>query len=190
MDSDGEEMSEEESEEEESTDATPARQKKKTLKDRNRQAKHRLMEEEMEKKQREKRQRKDLENLKKIEEDVEQILTAREERLKRRNADKEELAKSQPPRLGKHRFEPLPIQVMTTEEIRQTGGSLRKIKPTSMLTKERYKSLQRRGVVEPRVKVNKKGGKRKVVIHGQRADNAQERQNEIKKLKKTNSKKK
>jgi hypothetical protein len=60
------------------------------------------------------------------------------------------------------------------------------LKPTPVLAKERYKSLQKRGIIEPRVKVNQRRGKRKVVIHGKRADNAEERQNEIREMQQKN----
>ena len=126
-----------------------------------------------------KKLRADLSNLKQVEREVEATLTEREIRAARRRADREEIAQSQPPRLGKLRFEPMTTQVLTTDELEEAGGSLRKIKPLSMLAKERYKSLQRRGIIEPRRKVIGKVGKKVVYIHGKRGDNAIERQAEV-----------
>lgn len=84
--------------------------------------------------------------------------------------------------MGKHKFKPMPVQVMTTDELRESGGSLRKLKPTPIIAVERYKSLQRRGIIEPRVKNLKTGKQKKYIIHGKRGDNAQERHDEIVKL--------
>jgi nucleolar protein 53 len=82
---------------------------------------------------------------------------------------------------------------MTTEELAESGGSLRKLKPTATLAMERFKSLERRGIIEPRRKAVKKGKKKIEFIHGERADNAKERQaaveearSEVQKLKREN----
>ena len=189
------ESEEEEEEEEEDSDGledsgtkVPSRYGKKTIQDRNRQARNKALEKEMELRRKEKLQRRDLEHLKQITEKVKEIEEERDEMRERRQADRKELEESAPPRLGRHKFTPLPIQVMTTEEIQESGGSLRKIKPTPILVKERYKSLQRRGIIEPRVQIQKSGKKKKVIIHGKRADNAQERQDEIRELKTRNKK--
>ena len=162
--------------------------KKKTIQDRNREMRNKLMRKEMELRRKEKKQRRELERLGELLKDVESLTKEQEEKLRRRHADLQELIDSAPPRLGKHKFNPFPIQVLTTDEIKESGGSLRKIKPTPVLIKERYKSLQRRGIIEPRVRVNKSGKKRKTVIHGKRADNAEERQQEIQKLRARNKK--
>jgi len=165
-------------------------QRRKTLKDRNRQLRHKKIEGEIARKKKEKKKLQDLEIVQKISKDVEETLTEREERIQRRQVDREEMERTLPPRLGRHEFKPLPIQVMTTDELEETGGSLRKLKPTPVLAKERYKSLQKRGIIEPRVKVNKRRGKRKIVIHGKRADNAEERQNEIREMQQKNKRRK
>jgi len=52
----------------------------------------------------------------------------KEKRRLRRTVVKEERLKSGPPRLGRHKFEPAPVQVLLTEEI---SGSLRKLKVTA-----------------------------------------------------------
>lgn len=165
-----------------------SRHEKKTVRDRNRQAKNKALERENEMKKKEKRQRRDLENLRQISQEVTELEVERDERRQRRREDIKELENTAPPRLGKHKFTPLPIQVLTTEEIKESGGSLRKIKPTPILAKERYKSLQRRGIIEPRVKAQKSGRQKKFIIHGKREDNAQERHDEIRDLKTKNKK--
>ncbi|KAM1162560.1 hypothetical protein ACFX13_001617 [Malus domestica] len=81
---------------------------------------------------------------------IEEIAKEDEERHKRhlrRVVAKEEKRKSCPPRLGKHKFEPAPIQVLLSEEI---TGSLRKLKGCSTLVKDRFKSLEKRGLIPPK----------------------------------------
>jgi hypothetical protein len=48
--------------------------------------------------------------------------------------DKEERLAAEPPKLSKHRFQPMPLQVLTSDEL---AGSLRRLKPTAMLAKDR-----------------------------------------------------
>ena len=48
--------------------------------------------------------------------------------------DQEERLAAEPPRLSKHRFQPMPLQVLTSDEL---AGSLRRLKPTAMLAKDR-----------------------------------------------------
>lgn len=158
--------------------------KKKTIRDRNKQARNRSLQKELEIKRQEKKQRRDLQNLKQINGEVEEYEQDLNDRLERRRADMEELVNSQPPRLGKHRYKPMPVQVLTTEELQASGGSLRKLKPTNVLAVERYKSLQRRGIIEPRIRTVKTGKQKKYIIHSQGATKAQERQDEILKIRK------
>lgn len=154
-------------------------QKPKSRKERNREMRRLGGEAELAIRRREKAQKRDLSQLKQLLTEVNTTLSEREMRCARRAADLAERAATEPPRLGKHKFEPLPLQVLTTEEIEETGGSLRTLKPTAVLVKDRFKSLQRRGVIEPRRRVMKKAGKRIEYIHGQRADKAAERQAEV-----------
>ncbi|KAL3690078.1 hypothetical protein R1sor_016387 [Riccia sorocarpa] len=72
-------------------------------------------------------------------------------RLRRMVARAERRA-HEPPRLGKHKFKPAPVQVLLTEEV---TGSLRQIKGCYTLARDRFKSLERRGIIEPRVKVGR-----------------------------------
>ncbi|XP_062092411.1 ribosome biogenesis protein NOP53 [Humulus lupulus] len=71
----------------------------------------------------------------------------------RRAVAKQERLKSCPPRLGKHRFQPAQTQVLLSEEI---TGSLRQIKACSNLAKDRYKSLEKRGLIAPRANNGRK----------------------------------
>lgn len=158
--------------------------KKKTIKDRNREARSKALQKELDAKRQEKKQRRDLANLRQIEEEVNEYEVELKDRLERRRADMEELINSQPPRLGKHKFKPMPVQVLTTDELKASGGSLRLLKPTNVLAVDRYKSLQRRGIIEPRVRTLKTGKQKKYIIHSQGASKAQERQEEIVKLRK------
>ena len=60
-------------------------------------------------------------------------------------ADLEEKRKQEPPRLGRHRFQPLRPQVLTSDDV---TGSLRTLRTTPQVAKDRYNSLQKRGVIQ------------------------------------------
>ncbi|XP_021769288.1 ribosome biogenesis protein NOP53-like [Chenopodium quinoa] len=77
----------------------------------------------------------------------------KQKRHLRRMVAKEERLKSGPPRLGKRKFEPAPTQVLLTEEI---TGSLRKLKACYTLARDRFKSLEKRGILVPSMKRNRK----------------------------------
>ena len=63
------------------------------------------------------------------------------------------------------------LQVLLSEEV---TGSLRKLRPTATLTRDRFKSLQRQGMIEPRVAVKGKKKPRRVsYTQGERADKAE-----------------
>ncbi|CAK9160605.1 unnamed protein product [Ilex paraguariensis] len=64
----------------------------------------------------------------------------------RRIVAKQERLRSRPPRLGKHKFQPAPLQVLLSEEI---TGSLRKLKGCCTLARDRFKSLEKRGLIVP-----------------------------------------
>ncbi|MCD7465426.1 hypothetical protein HAX54_001272 [Datura stramonium] len=76
----------------------------------------------------------------------------RKRHLRRVTAKKEKL-KSCPPRLGKRKFEPAPAQVLLSEEI---TGSLRKLKGCCTLARDRFKSLEKRGLVVPSKKSSRR----------------------------------
>lgn len=73
----------------------------------------------------------------------------KDSRYRRRIISKHESLKIRPPRLGKNKFEPAPKQVLLTEEI---SGSIRKLKGCCTLARDRYKSLEKRGLLVPRTK--------------------------------------
>ncbi|AEC09827.1 unnamed protein product [Arabidopsis thaliana] len=64
----------------------------------------------------------------------------------RRVIAKQEVLKIRPPRLGKYKFEAPPVQVLLTEEM---TGSLRKLKACCTLARDRFKSLEKRGILVP-----------------------------------------
>lgn len=60
---------------------------------------------------------------------------------------KQEAEKSQPRRLGKLRFQPQDMEVKLSDEL---AGTLRQLKPEGSILKDRFKSLQKRNLIEPR----------------------------------------
>ena len=101
-----------------------------------------------------KRQRRDLSELKKLRGEI--------------DAEAEERAAELPPKLSKYRYEPVDAPVLLSEEI---SGTLRRLPGTAdscALIRDRYKDLQRRGVIEPRRKVAKPrpSKRRKLVTPG------------------------
>ena len=61
--------------------------------------------------------------------------------------ERAEKAGTQPPRLGRRRFKSEPLQVLLSEE---TGrGSLRELRPAAALARDRLKTFQLKGLVEP-----------------------------------------
>lgn len=71
----------------------------------------------------------------------------------RRIVAKQDRLKTRPPRLGKYKFQPSPLQVLLSEE---KTGSLRQLKGCCTLVRDRFKSLEKRGLVQP----SKKGSRR------------------------------
>lgn len=59
--------------------------------------------------------------------------------------DAEAKEASEPPKLGRHRFTPLPVQVLASDDV---TGSLRKLKTIPVVVKDRFKSLQKRGMIQ------------------------------------------
>lgn len=87
-----------------------------------------------------------------------------------------EKAASQPPRLGKEKFEAPAPAVLTSDEL---TGSLRQLKPCFLVTADRFKALQKRGLIEPRKPAKQKQGKKLEYVTGERREKAEERQQEI-----------
>ncbi|KAM7504522.1 hypothetical protein LguiB_003426 [Lonicera macranthoides] len=87
---------------------------------------------------------------------IQEIAKEDEEKQKRhmrRTVAKQERLKSRPPRFGRHKFEPAPAQVLLSEEI---TGSLRKLKGCCTLARDRFKSLEKRGLIVPTAKSGRK----------------------------------
>ncbi|XP_009385030.2 ribosome biogenesis protein NOP53 isoform X2 [Musa acuminata AAA Group] len=91
----------------------------------------------------------ELDSLPDIMEEIAKEDEEKHRRHMRRAVARQERLKSAPPRLGKHKFEPAPVQVLLTEEI---SGSLRKLKGCCTLARDRFKSLEKRGLLVPRAK--------------------------------------
>ncbi|KAL9316557.1 hypothetical protein ACSQ67_017558 [Phaseolus vulgaris] len=85
-------------------------------------------------------------NIPDIIQEIEQEEEEKKKKHLRRKVAKQEMLKTRPPRIGKHKFEPAPVQVLLSEEI---TGSIRKLKGCCTLIKERYKSLEKRGLILP-----------------------------------------
>ncbi|KAG5064136.1 hypothetical protein JHK85_005319 [Glycine max] len=64
-------------------------------------------------------------NIPEIVQEIEHEDEEKKKRHLRRQVAKQEMLKTRPPRLGKHKFEPAPVQVLLSEEI---TGSIRKLK--------------------------------------------------------------
>ncbi|XP_009803930.1 ribosome biogenesis protein NOP53 [Nicotiana tabacum] len=89
---------------------------------------------------------KEIDSLPDIIQEIEKEDEEKQKRHLRRVTAKKERLKSCPPRLGKRKFEPAPAQVLLSEEI---TGSLRKLKGCCTLARDRFKSLEKRGLVVP-----------------------------------------
>ena len=64
------------------------------------------------------------------------------------------------------------LQVLLSEEV---DGSLRKLKGVPLLTKDRFKALQKQGLIEPRVRIEEKMRRKRVAYQtGDRAEKIKE----------------
>ncbi|KAK6143195.1 hypothetical protein DH2020_023543 [Rehmannia glutinosa] len=89
---------------------------------------------------------KDIDSLPNIMQEIAKEDEEKEKRHLRRIIAKQERLKARPPRLGKYKFEPAPIQVLLSEE---KTGSLRQLKGCCTLVRDRFKSLEKRGLILP-----------------------------------------
>jgi hypothetical protein len=92
---------------------------------------------------------------------------------------KQEKAAIQPPRLGKHKFEAPAPEVLTSDQV---TGSLRQLQPCFLVTEDRFKALQKRGLIEPRKRAGQKAGRKVEYISGERREKAEERQQEVREM--------
>lgn len=91
-------------------------------------------------------QRQQLFQLRSIKSTIKQREEETNSRQKIRKAN-QEAQKSQPRRLGKLKFQPEDLNVQLSDEL---AGSLRQLKPEGSVLKDRFKSLQKRNLIEPR----------------------------------------
>ncbi|XP_047973004.1 ribosome biogenesis protein NOP53-like [Salvia hispanica] len=96
---------------------------------------------------------KDIDSLSEIMQEIAKEDEEKHNRHLRRIVAKQERLKARPSRLGKYKFEPSPLQVLLTEE---KTGSLRQLKGCCTLVRDRYKSLEKRGLIIP----TRKGSRR------------------------------
>ncbi|KIZ05948.1 hypothetical protein MNEG_2008 [Monoraphidium neglectum] len=158
-------------------------QTKKTRADRNREARRRAQEAEAAARSALKRQRRELDNVGSLQAQLQEEEEERAARLLRRQTVAAEKAASRPPRLGKLRYVDAPPPVLTSDEV---TGSLRQLAPYPMVAAERYRALQKRGVIEVRRPVGSQTkGKRVEYMTGVRTEKAAERQAEVDALKRT-----
>jgi len=90
-------------------------------------------------------------------------LKNQEELTKQRQKKKEEEkleARKNPTALSKYKYQAPEIEVKLTEEL---TGNLRSLKPEGSVLEDRYKSLQRRNIIETRVRQRQAKGKKKIV---------------------------
>lgn len=95
----------------------------------------------------------DIDRLRDILEEIAEEDKEKHKRHIRRNVAKQERLKARPSRMGKYKFEPAPLQVLLSEE---KTGSLRKLKGCCTLARDRFKSLEKRGLVIPSKKSGRK----------------------------------
>jgi len=170
--------------------AVPGRrpQEKKTQADRNREKRRRDAEEELAARRSLKKQRRELDSVKQYHVEI-----ARQEALQAANATRRAVTKrekelTEPPRLGKHKFQPANVQVLLSEEI---DGSLRRVKGTPLLAKDRFKSLQKQGLIEPRVRIQRSDRKKRATYQtGDRQDKVTAGHEATMELVKTNARRK
>eukprot|EP00892_Ulva_mutabilis_P004874 jgi/Ulvmu1/2759/UM014_0217.1 len=122
---------------------------KKTKTDRLRQQRQKIMEKHHHSRRELKRARRELDSLPQLTGSLmvrEELLAARKARLK---ADVEDRHAREPPKLGRLKFTPQPMQVLATDDV---TGSLRTLKTVPLIAKDRFKSLQKRGLIHVSVK--------------------------------------
>uniref|UniRef100_A0A8D0AG76 Ribosome biogenesis protein NOP53 n=1 Tax=Sander lucioperca TaxID=283035 RepID=A0A8D0AG76_SANLU len=90
--------------------------------------------------------RQQLFQLRSIKTSIKQEEQETKDKQKQRKA-KQEAQKAQPRRLGKLKFKAQDMEVQLSDEL---AGSLRQLKPEGSVLKDRFKSLQKRNLIEPR----------------------------------------
>uniref|UniRef100_A0A669CFC0 Ribosome biogenesis protein NOP53 n=1 Tax=Oreochromis niloticus TaxID=8128 RepID=A0A669CFC0_ORENI len=119
---------------------------KKTERQRKREKAEKMKEQQRLAERRQTEQQQQLFQLRSIKTSIKQQEEKTQVRQKRRKA-KEEAQKAQPRRLGKLKFQPQDMEVQLSDEL---AGSLRQLKPEGSVLMDRFKSLQKRNLIEPR----------------------------------------
>ncbi|XP_075999912.1 ribosome biogenesis protein NOP53 isoform X2 [Genypterus blacodes] len=119
---------------------------KKTEKQRKRERTEKLKEQQRLTERRQTGQRQQLFQLRSIKANIKQQEQMTRERRKQRKAN-QEAQKAMPRRLGRLKFQAQDLEVQLSDEL---AGSLRQLKPEGSVLKDRFKSLQKRNLIEPR----------------------------------------
>lgn len=133
----------------------PVENKKKDPKQRRKQKEQRAILDKRFKAKQEKKKTADIYKLKFLEKEIE-ASKKKTEMLKEKREKLKQLKLLEPKRLGNNKFEVPDLDFQMPDEI---SGNLRSIKTGGNLLKDRFKSLQKRNILEPTVKVMKKRGK-------------------------------
>eukprot|EP00088_Acartia_fossae_P053849 TRINITY_DN614_c0_g1_i1.p1 TRINITY_DN614_c0_g1~~TRINITY_DN614_c0_g1_i1.p1 ORF type:complete len:505 (+),score=184.75 TRINITY_DN614_c0_g1_i1:52-1566(+) len=94
---------------------------------------------------------------------IKKEMNAREEETKarqKRKAEREIEKLKNPAQLSNYKYEPQEIEIKLSDEL---TGNLRNLKPEGSILEDRYKSMQRRNIVETRIKHHAKKAKVKIV---------------------------
>ncbi|CAG9462492.1 unnamed protein product [Pedinophyceae sp. YPF-701] len=127
-----------------------------------------------------KKQRREIDGLGRTRRELEEEEADREVLRARREAMLAERALQEPPRLGRHKFEPAPVEVLPTDELPGSMRGAGKGRGAAAALRDRFSSLQKRGRLEVRKVVEKqKVRKRRTYVHGAKADAERERMAEI-----------
>ncbi|XP_056139499.1 ribosome biogenesis protein NOP53 isoform X2 [Lampris incognitus] len=131
---------------------------KKTEKQRKREKAEKIKEQKRLSQRQQTGQRQQLFQLRSIKSSIKLIEERTRQRQKQRKA-KQEAQKALPRRLGRLKFQPQDLEVQLSDEL---AGSLRRLKPEGSILKDRFKSLQKRNLIEPRERAK---FKRKYKLH-------------------------
>ncbi|CAM0137364.1 unnamed protein product [Umbelopsis sp. WA50703] len=127
--------------------------KKKTRAERNRLKKAKETQQMEQRKKQEKELHKEITKLEEIEKTVEESELSSLTKAEKRKAKKLAQEQAGLPRLGKYFVQKAPIEVQLTDELSE---SLRSLKPEGNAFRDRFVSLQKRNIIEPRLPVNHK----------------------------------
>lgn len=127
------------------------REDKKTVTQRNKEKRKKQAELKVKKEKDRKAKKNEMQRLKAMKKAVRQMEIEKEEHAKYKAQLKEKF-KDKPKVLGKLKYEAPDIEIKLTEELQPT---LRQLKPEGHLLEDRFKSFQRRNIIEPRKRAKK-----------------------------------